>query len=421
MMTMMMMMMMGIDMLKVLVCSVFCSICFLDAAVINNRDAMTYLEKNGYMVPGKSQRDSILHFQCFTHLPQTGVIDEGTMEMMNQQRCGVPDIQVTANFRTTRLKWNHKRISYNFVNYSPDLPRNIVELVLTKSFKIWSDVTSLRFNQINSLDADLNIRFAAGVHGNKLTDPPFDGPGNILAHAFYPRDGRIHFDEDENWTIESRSGRNLLNVAVHEIGHALGLGHSYIKEAIMYPYIPPYNPDFHLHTDDIAGIRSLYGNNEDWTNPINEKCITPSNVKMVSGITSLQLCKDACKAEQSFVCLALDYNERLETCQLSRTYHLNSIYRECPGYVSTERRTGGPWTDKYNTCIQGNDDAIVENAQCYQSCKVKCYAENSFVCLSFEFERAKNECRLSKKNSSNATLQRPCPNRGVHYFERQQG
>ena len=46
-------------------------------------------------------------------------------------------------------------------------------------------------------------------------------------------------------------------VALHEIGHLLGLGHSSVQNAIMYPTINP-GMTKGLHGDDIQGIRALY-------------------------------------------------------------------------------------------------------------------------------------------------------------------
>ncbi|KAI5610096.1 matrix metalloproteinase-9 precursor [Silurus asotus] len=51
---------------------------------------------------------------------------------------------------------------------------------------------------------------------------------------------------------------SLFLVAAHEFGHALGLEHSNIQDALMYPMYK-YIADFSLHQDDIEGIQYLYG------------------------------------------------------------------------------------------------------------------------------------------------------------------
>lgn len=110
--------------------------------------------------------------------------------------------------------------------------------------------------------ADITIGFYRRDHGD---GSPFDGPSGTLAHAFYPRNGRVHFDRDEFWALnpvglkESPRSVDLLSVATHEIGHAIGLGHSSYKNAVMYAYIDFQESRYKLTNDDVLGIRHLYG------------------------------------------------------------------------------------------------------------------------------------------------------------------
>ena len=84
---------------------------------------------------------------------------------------------------------------------------------------------------------DIVLIFASGDHGD---NNPFDGVGGVLAHAYFPRVGWVHFDEDETWTVEHRphggGAKDLETVALHEFGHALGLRHSDVRSAVMYAY-----------------------------------------------------------------------------------------------------------------------------------------------------------------------------------------
>ncbi|XP_050958204.1 collagenase 3-like, partial [Labeo rohita] len=91
----------------------------------------------------------------------------------------------------------------------------------------------------------------------------FDGPLGTLAHAFPPGSGLggdAHFDDDESFTFRSSKAFVLFLVAAHEFGHSLGLSHSNIPNALMFPTYNFTDPDRSpLSSNDIDEIQSLYG------------------------------------------------------------------------------------------------------------------------------------------------------------------
>ncbi|KAI9537203.1 hypothetical protein NQZ68_027237 [Dissostichus eleginoides] len=203
-------------------------------------------------------QNKIKEMQRFFQLEVTGNLDDNTLELMNQPRCGVPDIGEYNHF-PRNLKWPTNNVTFRIVNYTPDLPKADVDRAIRNALNVWSDVTPLTFKKLREGIADIMISFGSLEHGDYN---PFDGPNGLLAHAYPPGQGMggdTHFDEDENWTKDS-SAYNLFIVASHELGHALGMSHSTDPGALMYPNYS-YSEGFPLSEDDIEGIQALYGPN----------------------------------------------------------------------------------------------------------------------------------------------------------------
>ncbi|MEE6472875.1 hypothetical protein FKM82_009757 [Ascaphus truei] len=208
--------------------------------------------------------------QSFFGLEITGKLDEDTMDMMKQPRCGVPDVG-EYNFFPRKLKWSRYNLTYRIENYTPDLPPADVDKAIKKAFKVWSDVTPLNFTRLRTGVADIMISFGKKEHGDYY---PFDGPNGLLAHAFPPGEklgGDTHFDDDEFFTNDYK-GYNLFIVAAHEFGHSLGLDHSRDPGSLMYPvYTYTQTSHFLLPDDDVQGIQALYGSGDRDPNPKHPK------------------------------------------------------------------------------------------------------------------------------------------------------
>lgn len=238
--------------------------------------------ETGNLMSADDLSKAIKSLQQMAGLPETGVIDRRTEELMSRPRCGNVDSLMgvtpgrgrsdlgqdagpaTLRRRYRRYteapsKWDKKNLTFRLLNYTPDMDITKVRETIRDAFTLWSNATQLLFTEVMYGNADIMIQFASRYHQDGY---PFDGKGMILAHAFFPgagKGGDTHFDDDEHWTINSTDGVDLFMVAAHEFGHALGLAHSADPGALMYPWYQGFSGKFILPRDDTEGIQRLYG------------------------------------------------------------------------------------------------------------------------------------------------------------------
>ena len=134
---------------------------------------------------------------------------------------------------------------------------------IRKAASVWEYYSGINFDEVSDDGTPFglgdqqgdshfgDIRFGAYSLGTSTLGLGFSPPpinGGSLA-------GDVILSSDVAWG--TTSGVDLKTVAIHEIGHALGLGHSEYSNAAMWSYYNGVKAS--LISDDISGIRSVYG------------------------------------------------------------------------------------------------------------------------------------------------------------------
>lgn len=138
---------------------------------------------------------------------------------------------------------------------------NAYRTLIRDAFQSWEDVADIDFVEVadgnqsdvrlgwDTIDGPFNIVGEAASRGSKTTET-----------LFSITEAEIRFDEGENWSTTQTAARGevgLYQVALHEIGHILGLNHTDDPETIMYVSDISDLPG--LTAGDIEGVQAFYG------------------------------------------------------------------------------------------------------------------------------------------------------------------
>ncbi|WP_162009465.1 matrixin family metalloprotease [Labrenzia sp. CE80] len=158
------------------------------------------------------------------------------------------------------VTWSFAETSGDIFDFDFQISSSTYQNLIRDAFDRWESVADIDFVEVSD-NSSVDIR---------LGWDQIDGASGTLGEAswyYYYSNGdydslseaEIRFDYEENWSTDPDyvgSQANFYAVALHEIGHSIGLGHPTNPDTLMYAYSVDQTD---LHYWDIYGIEIIYG------------------------------------------------------------------------------------------------------------------------------------------------------------------
>jgi hypothetical protein len=190
----------------------------------------------------ESSTAALRAFQRDNALVADGELDDASFHLLENNFCGVPASSTSSRDKWALIPGNvfaRRKLTYRLL--STDNLNGGEFLPLQLAMNTWAAVTTLTFTATQANDATADISFDFSAVQTAM--------GQTNGHA-------ITFKRTGTWTKELLQG-----VALHEVGHAIGLHHSGVLPAVMGPSSDSFAGQLTtgLFDEDIVPANRLYG------------------------------------------------------------------------------------------------------------------------------------------------------------------